>query len=210
MNEIVQLQTIELLQLHSKIMEELRNRNILRGANAPAGDYAEWLFSNALGWTLESNANAGYDAVDASGTRYQIKCRRLRSPNQARPLGILRNLDGNPFDVLAAVLLNADYTVHRAALIPISVVRNKAVYRRYVNGHLLILHDSIWQEPGVIDETEKLRSAVNSGIAVVPAAVASQPHSTEQVLDWLREQRQALPSLNIDSVTLVREERDDF
>jgi hypothetical protein len=190
-------------------MEELRSRHILRGANAPAGDYAEWLFSKAFGWKLENNSNAGYDAV-AEGKRIQIKCRRLQSPNQARPLGIIRDLDRDPFDVLAAVLLNADYTVQRAALIPIAVIKTNAAYIHRVNGHRLVLRDSIWQEPGVIDVTEKLKSAVDSDEAS-PALVASEPRRTKgEVLDWLREQRQALPPMNFDSVALVREERDDF
>ncbi|WP_274875112.1 hypothetical protein [Sinorhizobium meliloti] len=39
----------ELLKLHAAIMEELRNKNVLRSANNPTGDLAEYLFCAAFG-----------------------------------------------------------------------------------------------------------------------------------------------------------------
>ena len=67
----------DLLRLHGSAIEELRERQVVRTGNAPLGDYAEWLFAKAFGWTLEPNAAHGHDAVCAAGVRYQIKARRL-------------------------------------------------------------------------------------------------------------------------------------
>ena len=49
----------ELLQAHSGILEELRGRGILRSANNPTGDYAEWLFCRAFGWEQAANSVKG-------------------------------------------------------------------------------------------------------------------------------------------------------
>ncbi len=41
----------ELLLLHSKVADELRDRRITRSSNNPTGDLAEYLFCKAFGWT---------------------------------------------------------------------------------------------------------------------------------------------------------------
>ncbi|QGY03599.1 hypothetical protein MMSR116_18175 [Methylobacterium mesophilicum SR1.6/6] len=46
----------ELLELHGAVIEELRERKIVRSANGPIGDYAEFLFAKAFGWTLVNNS----------------------------------------------------------------------------------------------------------------------------------------------------------
>jgi hypothetical protein len=43
----------ELLALYVAVMEELRERDVLRSANNPTGDFAEYLFCRAFGWTQE-------------------------------------------------------------------------------------------------------------------------------------------------------------
>lgn len=42
----------ELFSQYAAILAELRSRKVLRTANAPAGDYAEWLCQHALGGKL--------------------------------------------------------------------------------------------------------------------------------------------------------------
>lgn len=73
-----------LLVQYAEIMDELRDRRIVRTGNAPVGRFAEHLFAKAFGWTLEANSHAGHDAVDAAGLRYQIKSRRLTPQNPSR------------------------------------------------------------------------------------------------------------------------------
>lgn len=145
--------------MYGRIIDELRDRKILRTGNAPLGDYAEWLFAKAYGWSLEPNSSAGHDAT-AGGKRYQIKARRLVHDGKgSRQLGVLRNLEGGDFDTLAAVLFSSRYSVWRAALIPIEIVQQRAKKVAHVNGWRFILDDAVWSLPGVVDVTLALRDA---------------------------------------------------
>jgi hypothetical protein len=159
MIELESLKVRELLQTHAAIIRELCRREVCRSSNSPSGDYGEFLFARAFGWKLETKSSAGYDAVDEFGTRYQIKCRHLTPQNPSRMLGQIRRLDKSPFDMLAAVLLNEDYTVKRAALIPPQVVEKASKYGSYANAWRFILSDSVWLIPEVRDVTEELNAA---------------------------------------------------
>lgn len=57
----------ELLSRHVAAMEELRARGVLRSANNPTGDLAEYLFCAAFGWAQEDNSAKAFDAADAEG-----------------------------------------------------------------------------------------------------------------------------------------------
>lgn len=147
----------ELLVMHAATEEELRRRKVLRSANNPTGDLAEFLFCRAFEWELASKSAKGYDAIGFGGTKIQIKGRRLNRyrKNVSRQLSGLRNLEA--FDVLAAVLLNKDYRVFRAALIPVSVVRESSKFHSHTNSYRFLLRNSVWEEPRVKDVTERLR-----------------------------------------------------
>lgn len=149
-----------LMRVYAAVLDELRERNVVRTANAPLGDYAEHLFAKAFGWTLADNSAAGYDASDVALLRFQIKARRLRSdaPGE-RQLSVIRNLPGAKFDMLAAVLFDKQFNIARAALIPHGVVVGKSKYIAHVNGWRLMLEDAIWREPGVRDVTLALAAA---------------------------------------------------
>ena len=151
-----------LLRIHGAVLDELRRRAIVRSANGPAGDYAEVLFSRAFGWTLAGGSSSGHDAVDANGARFQIKCRRITARNASRQLSALRNLPSRPFDILAAVLLDEQYRVLRAALIPIDVVIERSTFTAHVNAHRFILRDPVWGHEGVTDVTDQLRQIENT------------------------------------------------
>jgi hypothetical protein len=148
--------TSQLLTLYGTILDELRERGIVRTANAPGSDYAELLFVEAFGWTRVKNSVAGYDAVDASNNRYQVKSRRLSSPTTSRQLSALRNFPDAPFDFLAGVLFNKDYSVMRAAIIPYNVMQPR--FSKHTNSSIFFLEDKIWHLPGVRDVTQDLRS----------------------------------------------------
>jgi len=149
----------ELLQTHSNILVELRERGILRSANNPTGDYSEWLFCRAFGWQQAGNSVKGHDATDAEGTRFQIKGRRLHQHNTSRQLSAIRDLAG--FDVLAGVLLDAEFGVARAALIPSSIVRDRSTFTKHTNSHRFLLRDDIWDAAGVKDVTADLRAVIS-------------------------------------------------
>jgi hypothetical protein len=150
----------ELLALYVAVMEELRERDVLRSANNPTGDFAEYLFCRAFGWTQEDNSAAAFDATGDDGVRYQIKGRGLYRRNRSRQLSAIRALDG--FDILAAVLFNDDYRIMRAALIPVAVVRDRSTYIAHTNSHKFLLQDDLWDAPGVIDVTDRLRAVETS------------------------------------------------
>jgi hypothetical protein len=158
-NEVMDILTTrsitELLALHAAILEELRARNVLRTANNPTGDLAEYLFCAAFGWAQENNSSKAFDATDESGKRYQIKGRRIHRRNRSRQMSAIR--DPNGFDILAAVLFDNDYRILRAALIPAIVVREHSKFIEHTNSHKFLLRDTIWEAAGVIDATEPLR-----------------------------------------------------
>lgn len=143
--------------MHTAIMEELRRRNVLRSANNPTGDLAEFLYCAAFGWQQAPNSEKGFDATGIDGTRYQIKGRRLHNRNRSRQLSAIRDLRG--FDVLAAVLFDHEYRVHRAALIPATVVRDRSKYINHTNSHKFLLQDDVWDIGEVVDTTERLCAA---------------------------------------------------
>jgi hypothetical protein len=159
MIDLTNVPVSDLLELHGDLLAELRRRKIVRSANNPAGDYGELLFSRAFGWTLNGNASADADAIDSEGIRYQIKCRRLTTPQGSRQLSFIRRLPNRPFDRLAAVLLDAKFRVFRGAIIPYEIVVPRAGYVDSVKGWRFMLRDSIWEIDGVTDATADLRLA---------------------------------------------------
>jgi hypothetical protein len=156
--EINHLSPIELLTLHARIAEELRNRGITRSSNNPTGDLAEYVFCSAFPWRQSGNSNANVDAIAQDGARYQIKGRRITRHNKSRQLSAIRDFSGRHFDFLAGVLFTEEYAVFRAALIPYAIVEQRAKFVRHTNSHKFILHDDVWNAPGVQDVTDRLRA----------------------------------------------------
>lgn len=155
---VTELTPPQLLALHSQVADELRNRGITRSANNPTGDLAEYLFCKAFGWKQAGNSHRSIDAIGADGTRYQIKGRRVTRYNTSRQLSALRDLAAAHFDILAGVLLNEDYSVMRAALIPHAVALVHSSFVERTNSHRFLLRDDIWHAPGVRDVTARLQA----------------------------------------------------
>ena len=86
MIDIGRVSSIELLRLHARIVEELRDRAIARTSNNPTGDLAEYLFCKAFDWRPTENSKAHIDATAADGTRFQIKGRRITRHSESRQL----------------------------------------------------------------------------------------------------------------------------
>jgi hypothetical protein len=147
---------LELLQLHARVIEELRRREVLRSKNNPTGDYAEWLVATRLGMKLEVKSTAGYDAVDAEGSRFQIKARRITADNGSRQLGIIRKLDSCQFDNLIAILFRSDYSIMSAYAIPHVVIADYAKFIEHTNGHVLHLRGPLLEDDRVQEITSKL------------------------------------------------------
>ncbi len=158
LTDFADLTITELLATHSAVLDELRRRNVIRTNNNPTGDYAEWLVSTQLGLTLEKNAAKGFDATDSQGLRYQIKGRRVTPKNKSKQLGVIRNIEGNDFDFLVGVVFDANWQVQYAARIPHKVVIELAVFRPNVNGHIMHLRPTVFDNPSVEDISNELRS----------------------------------------------------
>lgn len=149
----------ELLLMQAEILNELRDRQIVRTSNSPLGDFAELLFATAFGWELQSNSSGSYDAIDAAGTKYQIKSRRITPWNSSRQLSAIRRLPEAHFDILAAVLFDEAFQVMKAVLIPHSVVLAEAKRVEHTNSWRFILHDRIWSFDGTKDVTAPIAAA---------------------------------------------------
>jgi hypothetical protein len=156
--DLASLSVADILVLHGRLAEALRERGITRTSNNPTGDLAEHLFCRAFGWRQADNSMKAIDALCADGLRYQIKGRRLTAHNASRQLGALRDLAGRPFYYLAAVLFAEDYTVLRAAIIPIEVVEAEAKFIEHTRSSKFMLRDAVWSRPGVRDVTDTLRA----------------------------------------------------
>jgi hypothetical protein len=156
--DISNLKPRQLLALHAQVANQLRTRGITRSSNNPVGDFAEFLFCRAFGWSQQGKSNAHIDAIGPDGIKYQIKGRRITRYNASRQLGALRDLTGEHFDFLAAVLFSEDYSVLRAAIIPHSVAIERAAFVERTNSHRFLLRDDVWEAPGVRDVTAELRA----------------------------------------------------
>lgn len=153
--------TSELLALYGRILNVLRQRGVTRSENPPTGDYAELLAARAFGLTLTTNSSSALDGTDATGIRYQVKGRRITPWNKSRQLSAIRGLDAPvpPFEFLVGILFNPDYSIMRAAMIPIGQVLPRATFQSHVNGWRFILNDVVWTLDGVRDVTVEIRSA---------------------------------------------------
>ena len=151
-----QLDDKQLLSTYCSLMAELKDRGVVRSSNNPVADYTETLVSRALGLSLESQSQAGYDARGADGTRYQIKGRRLTSHNKSTQLSALRNLASRPFDTLAAVAYSQDLSVLYVALIPIEVVTELSRFSTHSNSHIFMFRRNVLEDNRVTDITAVL------------------------------------------------------
>lgn len=147
--ELQKLSEVELLQVHGQVLNVLKERNVIRSRNNPIGDYTEWLVCKNLNLTMQANSKASYDAEDATGIKYQIKgrCEEKKSVQ----FSVIRNLDNRGFDYVIAVAFYSDYSIRFAVKISYELVPRFAKFRNHVNGHVLILTDSIQQQDGIED-----------------------------------------------------------
>ena len=157
-NYCINVSVSDLLADYAAILEELRRRDIVRSSNNPLSDYAELLFCKAFQWEREKNCKAGYDATDNSGIRYQIKGRRLTKYNGSRQVSAIRGLDKVPFEYLAGLLVNENFQIIRAALVPFLIVRDRSVRVNHTNSWKFHLRDDVWDLPDVRDVTADLRA----------------------------------------------------
>ena len=103
------LDEASLLRLYMEVLNAMKERKMIRSANAITGDLGERFVSERLGLNLVSNSVKGYDAEHADGTKYQIKTRRITPQQPSRQLGAFRDLDERLFDYCIVVTLQEDF-----------------------------------------------------------------------------------------------------
>ena len=145
MKDLKHMSEIELLRTHAAIIDELIRRDVVKTRNNPVGDYTEWLVSRCMNLELQPNSRASFDAVDASGIRYQIKGRR--DSRTRIQFSSIRNLDEQGFDFVIAVVFDDDYSIRFALKIPYGLVREFSKFQDHTNGHNLILTEKISKPP---------------------------------------------------------------
>jgi len=156
-SKLSQLNEKELLRLHAAIIDELKQRRVVRTKNNPVGDYTEWLVSKTMNLDLCNNSSSGYDGIDNKGIKYEIKGRRITPENKSRQLSAIRNLEDKHFDYLIGLIFDENYNVIDALIVPHEVVSEYASYRKHINGHILHLRGAILQDSRVRD----IRDIVN-------------------------------------------------
>lgn len=155
MRDLRQMPVSELLSLNAATTKELRDREVLRSANNPVADFAEYMFCSTFGWKQAPPSEKGYDATDRNGRRFQIKGRRIISSNKSRQLSAIRSFD--TFDLLAVLLFSEDYRVHRAALMPNEIVKSKSRFQSRTRSFIFEARDDVWGISDVVDVTSQLR-----------------------------------------------------
>ncbi len=133
----------ELLQLYCDLMEELRERQLVRTSNNPVADYAEKVAVERLGLIHAEKEARGYDATDNNGIKYQIKGRRSTKYNGSRQLGVIRDLDEKLFDYLIAVIFDEYFNVKEIWKIPHSFIKANSRYSEHQHGHIFTARLSI-------------------------------------------------------------------
>jgi len=148
--DLTSLNDKELLRLYGDLIEELRQRKLVRSSNNPVSDYAEKIVFERMNLSLRRGSNKGYDAVDEkTGLKYQIKTRRLTRHNKSRQLSVIRNLDQKLFDFLIAVIFDESLEPQEIWRIPREIIPKYSRYSAHQNGHILVLAGSILQDKAV-------------------------------------------------------------
>ncbi len=142
-NYLSDMNNQQLLILYSNVMEELRNRDIIRSGNNPVADYAEKVAVEKLKLNRAGKEAKGFDASDNLGNYYQIKGRRITKYNNSRQLGVIRNLDDKLFNYLIAVFFYEDFTVKEIWKIPHSFIKANSTFSSLQNGYILIANNNI-------------------------------------------------------------------
>jgi hypothetical protein len=145
----------DLLGIYGQVLDELNERKVIRSANAPTGDYAEWLVQHALGGELRPNSNKSADVI-VRKKKIQIKARVLSDPEKSgeRQLSPFRSW---AFDDTVIVLFDRRYAVRRATRIKVGELEAAAREDRWVSGRRVTARDALLDRGR--DITGKLQEA---------------------------------------------------
>jgi hypothetical protein len=135
----------DLLRLYGAVMVALRERGYVRSGNNPVADIAERIVADLYGVAVATANTAGHDLITRDGTKVQVKGLRRTQPGR-KNLSAIRSDD---YDVVVAVVFDADMTLLELWRIPRAVVVEKARWSKHVNGYFLSLKREVCQDSRV-------------------------------------------------------------
>lgn len=188
------LQTVpihELLRAYREAGQELSRRDLAIHSNAPLADYASQLLSRAFGWKRANGTRSRHLMVAPDGNRYWIKA---RFPSRGLTLNFAAQPDAVPFDYLAVILFHDDFSLHRAALIPATIVAKEGRYKERKRQLQFSIRGDVWSLACVQDITTDLKRAEDQIQSTTrgefPAPVKRvQSIDRSREMDWLRAHR---------------------
>lgn len=126
----------DLLNKYTIIIERLRENKVIRTGKVVA-DYGEYIASKKLNLELASNSgNKGYDAMDISGKKYEIKTRKATAWNKPSIFPVkLSQL--SVIDFLIYIEFNNEWDVIKLLKIPVKKIKIKNYNRVYVSKDLI-------------------------------------------------------------------------
>ena len=70
--DLKEFTTSALFKYFADILDEIKQRNVVRTRNNPVADYAEWLIAQSFDLSLERNSRTGYDGRGNWGQASQL------------------------------------------------------------------------------------------------------------------------------------------
>jgi hypothetical protein len=120
--EFDHLDDAEVLQLLSRTMRELRDRELIRSENI-VGDIGEALAATHFSVTLETGSNRHYDLRTREGVKVQVKSRRVTTHHpRVGHWSELHGVDEHGFEEFIGVVLNEDFSLREAWSVPWAAV----------------------------------------------------------------------------------------
>ena len=145
----------ELLRAHSNIIEELKQRGVLRTNNSPAGDYAEWLVAKFFDGELLSMSAKGVDVVTRDGRKIQVKA-RVVDKNSKKAIQSSAIRDWEFTDLVVVIFDRSDYLVSKAFSAPMEEVKKLVSFAKHDNKNFISDLRSLDKNDNVRDITEEL------------------------------------------------------
>jgi hypothetical protein len=174
--DLAALNTSDLLRLYSGILDELRDRGVVRSRNAPAGDLAETLSCIVYGGHLAPQSEKSWDVRAADNRTIQVKCRVI-APGQRGAFSPFRSPS---FDACVFIVLDPDYRLVSAIEIPSAQVYAVAREVTWVNGVRVTSGQNLLELPGAVDLTERFAAAmIEVARATVTHPIVTTPTNTK-------------------------------
>jgi hypothetical protein len=152
-SEFEHLTAAQLLKLWSRVMAELREREVIRSSNNPVGDYCEKLVADHFGVKPIAGSNRDYDLVRKEGVRdvrVQVKGRRVTSKSPyIRHWSAMRGVDEHRFDEVVAVALNEDFSLLGAWTVPWEAAKRLQHKNNRLQAHVLPYNHEFRDDPDV-------------------------------------------------------------